>query len=128
MRVLHVVSVVAIGVSLAGCAVGPDYRTPQMKLPDGFIAAAGTQSATGAGHGAADPAQWWHALNDAELDSLIDRAIQANLSLEIALTRLQEARTFETVVAGRALPDLEASAGAGRGTGSNLTRGRIAPP
>jgi outer membrane protein TolC len=42
--------------------------------------------------------------------------------------RLQEARTFETVIAGRALPDLKASAGAGRGTGSNLARGRIAPP
>jgi outer membrane protein TolC len=41
---------------------------------------------------------------------------------------LLEARTFETVVAGRALPDLDASAGAGRGTGSNLARGRIAPP
>src|ERR1700674_1454162 len=128
MRALHVASVVAIGVSLAGCAVGPDYRTPQMKLPDGFAAASGAQSATGAGHEAVDPAKWWHALNDAELDSLIDRAIQANPSLEIALTRLQEARTFETVVAGGALPDLEASAGAGRGTGSNLARGRIAPP
>jgi NodT family efflux transporter outer membrane factor (OMF) lipoprotein len=126
MRALHVASVVAIGMSLAGCAVGPDYRAPQMKLPDGFVAASGAQSATG--HEPVDPAKWWHALNDAELDSLIDRAIQANPSLEIALTRLQEARTFETVVAGRALPDLEASAGAGRGTGSDLARGRIAPP
>jgi NodT family efflux transporter outer membrane factor (OMF) lipoprotein len=128
MRALHVVSVVAIGVSLAGCAVGPDYHTPQMKLPDGFVAGSGAQSASGASHAAVDPAKWWHALNDAELESLIDRAIQANPSLEIALTRLQEARTFETAVAGRALPDLKASAGAGRGTGSNLARGRIAPP
>ena len=128
MRALQALCVVAIGVSLAGCAVGPDYHTPQLKLPDGFIAASDAPSATGAAREAIDPAKWWHALNDAELDSLIERAIQANPSLEIALTRLQEARTFETVVAGRALPDLEASAGAGRGTGSNLARGRIAPP
>ncbi len=128
MRALHVVCVVAIGMSLAGCAVGPDYHTPKMKLPDGFVAASDAKNASGTGHEAVDPAKWWHALNDTELDSLIDRAIQANPSLEIALTRLQEARTFETVVAGRALPDLEASAGAGRGTGSNLARGRIAPP
>lgn len=128
MRTFQVLSFVVLGAGLAGCAVGPDYHTPQMKLPDGFVAASGTKGATGAGHDAVDPAKWWHALNDAKLDSLIDRAIQANPSLEIALTRLQEARTFETVVAGRALPDLEASAGAGRGTGTNLARGRISPP
>lgn len=128
MRTFRVLSFVVLGAGLAGCAVGPDYHTPKMKLPEGFVAASGSRNATATGHEAIDPARWWHALNDAELDSLIDRAIQANPSLEIALTRLQEARTFETVVAGRALPDLEVSAGAGRGTGSNLARGHIAPP
>jgi NodT family efflux transporter outer membrane factor (OMF) lipoprotein len=128
MRASHIVCVVAFGMSVAGCAVGPDYHAPKMKLPDGFVAASDAQGATGAGHAAVDPSKWWHALNDAELDSLIERAIQANPSLEIALTRLQEARTFETVVAGHALPSLEASAGAGRGTGSDLTRGRVASP
>jgi NodT family efflux transporter outer membrane factor (OMF) lipoprotein len=128
MRAFQILSFVVLGAGLAGCAVGPDYHAPQMKLPDGFVAASVAQGATGAGHEAVDPAKWWHALNDAKLDSLIERAVQANPSLEIALTRLQEARTFETVVAGRALPDLEASAGAGRGTGSDLTRGRVASP
>jgi NodT family efflux transporter outer membrane factor (OMF) lipoprotein len=128
MRAYQVLSFVVLGAGLAGCAVGPDYHTPQMKLPDRFAAASGTKGATEAGHEAVDPAKWWRALNDAKLDSLIDRAIQANPSLEIALTRLQEARTFETVVAGRALPDLEASGAAGRGTGSDLTRGRVASP
>lgn len=128
MRARHVLALVVLGVGLAGCAVGPDYHTPKMKLPDGFVSASDAQSAAGAGHEAVDPATWWKALNDAKLDSLIERAIKANPSLEIALTRLQEARTFETVVAGRALPDLEASAGAGRGTGSDSTRGRVASP
>ena len=128
MRAFQALSFAVLGAGLAGCAVGPDYHAPRMKLPDGFVAASGAQGATGAGHEAVDPGRWWHALNDAKLDSLIERAIQANPSLEIALTRLQEARTFETVVTGRALPDLEASAGAGRGTGSDLTRGRVASP
>lgn len=128
MRASQVLSVVALALGLAGCTVGPNYHTPQMKLPEGFAAASNAQTALGAGHEAIDPAKWWHALNDAELDSLIERAIQANPSLEIALTRLQEARTYEAVVAGVALPYLDASAGAARGTGSNLARGRIAPP
>ncbi|HYA65823.1 MAG TPA: TolC family protein, partial [Burkholderiaceae bacterium] len=70
-------------------------------------------------------ASWWHALGDEELDALVDRALQANPSLEIALTRLQQARTFEVAVTGFALPRLEAAAAGARGTGSDLTRGRI---
>jgi NodT family efflux transporter outer membrane factor (OMF) lipoprotein len=73
-------------------------------------------------------ARWWHGLGDPELDSLVERALQANPSLEIALTRLQEARTFEVVLTGYALPRLEASSGGGRGTGSDLSRGRAALP
>jgi len=117
----------ALAVILAGCAVGPDYHAPKMKVPDGFAAASGAPAATTPGT-AIDLSQWWRALNDPQLESLIDRAIKANTSIEIALTRLQEARTFETVLAGHGLPTLEASAGAARGTGSDLTRSRVAAP
>ena len=138
---------------LSGCAVGPNYHPPTMQTPQEFLKPelaalasgnqAGTQNMTPIGPGeqvykpavpgatAARPtvaieiASWWHALGDAELDSLVDRALQANPSLEIALTRLQEARTFEVAVTGVALPRAEASAGGARGTGSDLTRGRI---
>jgi NodT family efflux transporter outer membrane factor (OMF) lipoprotein len=71
-----------------------------------------------------DLATWWRALNDEELDSLVDRAVKSNLDLEIALDRLQQARTYEAVVIGFALPEVDASAAAGRGTGSDLTKGR----
>jgi outer membrane protein TolC len=37
-----------------------------------------------------DLAEWWRSLRDPELDSLISRALESNLDLEIALTRLQE--------------------------------------
>ena len=47
--------------------------------------------------------------------------------MDIALTRLQQARTYESVVLGHALPEIDASAAAGRGTGSDLTRGRANP-
>jgi len=71
-------------------------------------------------------ARWWKALHDAELESLVDRAIRANPDLQIALDRLQAARTYEIALIGSVLPDAQASAGAGRGTGSDLTRGRTA--
>lgn len=106
--------------SLAGCAAGPAYRRPEVHAPAEYTAGAGGAATTPA----VDPARWWRALHDAELDSLIERAIKANPDLEIALARLQAARTFESGVLGRALPNAELTAGGGKGTGSDLSRGR----
>ncbi len=115
--------------ALAGCAAGPSYRTPKPDTPPNFasqVAARAAASADQAAAPAPDLATWWRALNDDELNSLVDRAIKSNLDLEIALDRLQQARTYEAVVLGYALPGVEASAAAGRGTGSDLTKGRAA--
>lgn len=117
---------IALLLGLGGCAVGPDYHAPKTTLPDKYAAAPGAPDK--ALPPAIDPATWWRALGDTQLDALVDRALAGNPSLEIALTRLQEARTFETALTGRALPSVEASAGVGRGTGSDLTRSRVASP
>jgi len=124
---------------LAACAAGPNYRTPRPDLPEKFAAAAGApaaapgQAASGVNPpaveaAAVDTAAWWRSLNDPELNSLVERAIKSNLDLEIALTRLQQARTFEAVVVGHALPQVDATAGEGRGTGTDLTRARAEQP
>ena len=114
---------------LTACAVGPNYRTPKPDAPLKFAAtvAHSPDSATEPAPPAPDLATWWRALNDAELNSLVDRAVKSNLDLEIALDRLQQARTYEAVVIGNALPEVDASAAAGRGTGSDLTKGRADP-
>jgi NodT family efflux transporter outer membrane factor (OMF) lipoprotein len=114
---------VAVVLLLGGCAVGPDYHPPQLALPDHFVQTA--QPAAGASRAkspAVEVAAWWHALHDAELDSLVERALRSSPSLEIALARLQQARTFEIAVTGLALPRIDAAAGGGRGTGSDLSR------
>ncbi len=113
---------------LSGCAVGPNYHTPKPDAPAAFAAITSSNAATTPSAASApDLAAWWHALNDPELDSLVERAIKSNPDLEIALTRLQQARTYEAVVVGHALPEVDASAAAGRGTGRDLTRGRAEP-
>lgn len=121
MRAAGYLSMLASVVVLAGCAVGPNYHTPSTTMPSAFSAAPpSTQPA--------EITDWWKSFGDLELDSLIDRAIVANFDLEIALTRLQEARTAEVVVEGGALPELEASGGAARGSGTNSTKGRVSGP
>ena len=58
---------------VTGCAVGPDYRAPELTVPpryseSGIHASAGTSLA-----------EWWRVFHDAPLDRLVARAIDANL-------------------------------------------------
>ena len=118
------VMALALGLAaMSGCAVGPNYHPPQIPLPDHYAAA---PAGTGTNTGASELASWWRALKDPELDSLIDRAIAANPDVEIALDHLQAARTYEAGMLGTVLPDVQASAAAARGTGTDLARGRAA--
>jgi len=96
-------------------------------VPANFAAKAGTHSEASSAQSAApavDLALWWRALNDEELNSLVERAVKSNPDIEVALDRLQQARTYESVVLGHALPEVDASAAAARGTGTDLSRGR----
>ncbi len=128
----------AVAISLAGCTVGPDYKPPDTAMPAAFTDAAALsgamESASKPGRppakrkpntAAVDPTRWWRALGDHELDALVERAISGNLDLDIALNRLQEARTQEEVVMGLSLPSADAAGAAGRGNGSDVTRGRV---
>ncbi|MGH6980504.1 MAG: hypothetical protein ACREFC_04800, partial [Stellaceae bacterium] len=103
---------------LWGCAVGPDYKTPDTAMPVAFTEAKSFLASLVAPAPSASvpttPKQpnsspvaterWWQSLNDPELNALIERAIADNLDLKIALARLQEARTAERVAIGLALP------------------------
>jgi NodT family efflux transporter outer membrane factor (OMF) lipoprotein len=112
---------------LAACAAGPRYHMPKPDEPAAFAAwpdAATIPSDSQSSSTPVELATWWRALNDEELNSLVDRAVKSNLDLQIALDRLQEARAYEAVVLGYALPEVDASAAAGKGTGSDLTKGR----
>ena len=117
-----------IAAGLTGCAVGPNYHPPANDAPAQFVGGQAPVATGKAAPGATQPdlASWWRSLNDPELDSLVERAVRANPDVLIALARLQQARTYETVVLGHALPEIDATAAAGRGTGSDLTRSRAA--
>ena len=126
MRVLRALAATLMLAGAAGCAVGPNYRTPQVAPPPQFAPDTGSPANTAAVPEAAavEFAAWWHALRDPELDSLIERAVRGNPDIEIALERLQAARTLAVGTWSTLLPAGGASAGGGRGTGRDLGRGR----
>ena len=118
---------IAVGAALvgllSGCTVGPDYQTPKPDVPPSFVSASGQQAKPAA----IAETRWWESFHDPVLNSLVERAIAANLDLEFAVTRLQEAESQEAAIIGTALPEAGVSGAAGTGNGSDLTRGRLAP-
>jgi len=120
MRAAGCLGIGLLSAWLTGCAVGPNYHAPDARLPDAFVAALVPTRPVQAD--TVNLSQWWQSFHDPELDSLIERAVRANPDIEIALTRLQEARVKEAADTSAALPEVAASAAGGRGTGSDLTR------
>ncbi len=123
MRVRSLACSVVLAGVLAGCAVGPEYFTPDAALPVAFTAPpAGKEPSSGGA--SPDLWQWWKTLRDPQLNELVDRAIQNNLDLKIALDRLQQARLQLVVIGGQALPQVNGGVGGGAGTGQDETKGR----
>ena len=90
-------------ISLAACAVGPDFKRPE-------IAAAPNWNATDprlAAQTAADTL-WWKTFNDPTLDRLVELGYRQNLSLQIAGLRIVEARAQYGVATGRLFPQTQA--------------------
>jgi len=99
---------------LVGCAaVGPDYAKIEPRAPGEWH----TELQGGLVTGSLEPeilASWWSTLNDAELDSLVARAVKGNLDLKNAWARVREARALRGISRADFFPTLDASAAASR--------------
>jgi NodT family efflux transporter outer membrane factor (OMF) lipoprotein len=123
MRIRNLPCAVALAGVLTGCAVGPVYQIPDAALPAAFVTQpAGKEPASGGA--SPDLWQWWRTLRDPQLNGLIDRALQNNLDLKIALDRLQQARLQLVVIGSQALPEVNGGGGGGVGSGTDETKGR----
>lgn len=77
---------VVLALSLAACAVRPPYRAPALETP------ALATVATAAVVEQPFELRWWAQFEDPVLDALIDRALEANHDVRIAVARLDQAR------------------------------------
>lgn len=101
-------SLLTLALWLAGCAVGPDYQAPKPQLPGGYHQL-DAQQASKTASGAVN-ARWWQTFNDPQLNSLIDRAIEGNLTLQQAVLRIAGARQELAQARGGLFPSLNGSA------------------
>jgi outer membrane protein, multidrug efflux system len=95
---------------LSGCAVGPNYKRPQVAVPRQWTVAA----ARGTSAKPIEKEEWWSSFQDAELSSLIERAAKQNLDLKLALERVEEARAARGIARSAYFPSIDASASATR--------------
>lgn len=104
----------SIAIVLAACAVGPDYRRPEVANSDEFV----TPGSLGVDNAEVER-EFWKAFDDSLLNELIEDGLRANHDVRIALSRLAEARALRgeakfdaapTVTAGAAAVDARTSA------------------
>src|SRR5258708_33392966 len=110
-------------ISFSGCAVGPDYQLPTVAVPTEFRTASLTPAIASAPTNA-EFIRWWQVLHDPRLNWLIEQAIASNPDIEIALTRVQEARLQQNVLLGAMLPPVTGRGGSADGIAGYLMRSR----
>jgi multidrug efflux system outer membrane protein len=106
--------VLVAGLGIVGCAVGPNYRKPDLSAPPTWsrLEAAGSPVANAGARG--ELSQWWRALNDPLLSELVDEAQRQSLDLRKARARLRESRARRAAAGAARFPTVEASASASR--------------
>jgi multidrug efflux system outer membrane protein len=85
--------------AVAGCAIQPDYRRPEIELP-----AAWKESAPRL----AEDGRWWRIYQDASLEKLVSEALEHNADLALAVARVDEARALAALAGSALLPQIEA--------------------
>ncbi|MBT0963350.1 efflux transporter outer membrane subunit [Denitromonas iodatirespirans] len=103
----------ALSVSvLTGCAVGPDYRQPEIALSPSFLGQAGVEQRQV--QGKADLQRWWAAFDDPQLAHFVSLALEQNLDIAQAAARVAQARASLRFADAALLPAGNASISAAR--------------
>ncbi len=101
---------------LAGCVVGPQYRTPKIEP----VTPAGFAEATGATSAQAPPGRWWRLYDDPALDALVQKALVRNTDLRQAAASLEQARGVLDEARAGLFPSTGVAAGLSRGRSSTI--------
>jgi len=98
---------ISFALSLAACAVGPDFVSPTAPLADNFTAANNRSLKTDR----QDYRDWWRAFRDPTLNRLVRIAYNQNLTLLSAGTRVLQARAVLGIAVGELYPQVQQGTG-----------------
>ncbi len=113
----RVLSALALTLVATACAVGPDYKRPDVKAPTQYRDPAALQ-----GGGSLANVAWSDLFKDEQLKKLIGIALHENRDLKIAVERLEEMRANVGIAKADFYPHLSANLAAG---GINTSDGSL---
>ena len=129
----HGVLALLIGLSLAGCAVGPDYHRPDAPpvdrytaepLPDATVAApVADGDAQRFMQGRDVPARWWTTFGNDELTRRVTTALAHSPTIASAQAALRQAQENASAARGGLFPSVDANLGGTREKQSALQSG-----
>jgi len=116
--------------ALAGCAAGPDFRSPEAPKVAGYRAdplpqsTASIDAPTGDAQrfleGAAVPARWWNTFTSDEIDRRVDQALAHSPTIASAQAALRQAQENTNAARGSLFPSVDANVGVQRGNANGL--------
>ena len=102
-----------LAVTLAGCAVGPDYKRPAVDIPASYKEAPdGWKVAQPADQ--QDRGNWWSIYNDPQLNALEDRLDQSNQTVAQFAAAYRQARALVSEARAAYFPVISATASGSR--------------
>jgi multidrug efflux system outer membrane protein len=96
-------------VFLVGCAVGPNYKRPDVESPAVFR---GDSTPT---NGSFADLDWWQVYQDPVLQALVNEAFTNNFDLRLAVTRVEQARALAMQARSQFVPSLNYNGSVSRG-------------
>lgn len=119
MQPKRTVLMFAVACLCTACAVGPDYRRPDIAMPDRYLGQ--TAVAQRQASATADLAAWWDGFGDPLLTRYVAQALAQNLDLAQAAARVAQARAGLGAADAALLPSGAVSAQAARAYQSQQT-------
>ncbi|QVL57311.1 MAG: efflux transporter outer membrane subunit [Simkaniaceae bacterium] len=90
---------------LTGCAVGPNYQTPEVALPSSYYEPHDKEEID-----LSELKEWWTAFNDPLLNVLIHEALSQNFDLKIAVEKIHQVRAEYQIEAAELYPKVDLTA------------------
>ena len=108
---------------LVGCAVGPNYKRPQVTVPDVYRGLAPDADKTS--NASLADEKWWTLFQDEQLQNLIRTAIADNYDVRIAAARVLQAQAVLGITRADQFPTITGGAAA---TNDRFPRTKTFPP